>query len=101
MNHTPGKWRRGDTADYGVILSEPNTPGGPGDGKEIALVCIDDMDPEEFEANVDLIAAAPDLLNALQELVLRTRQFIAGELVTFPAALLPQCEAIISKATGR
>lgn len=45
--------------------------------------------------------ASPDLLNALQELVLRTRQFIAGDLVTFPAALLPQCEAIISKATGR
>lgn len=41
-----------------------------------------------------------ELLDALVELELRTRQFIAGDLVTFPAALLPQVRIVISRAKG-
>jgi Zn finger protein HypA/HybF involved in hydrogenase expression len=39
-----------------------------------------------------------DLVTGLKELELRTRQFIKGELVTFPAALLPQIQALIAAA---
>ncbi len=35
------------------------------------------------------------LRQALTELELRTRQFISGELVTFPASLLPQVQMLL------
>lgn len=37
------------------------------------------------------------LRQALTELELRTRQFISGELVSFPASLLPQVRALLRK----
>jgi hypothetical protein len=52
------------------------------------------------DGDAALIRAAPNLLAALRELELCTRQFIAGDLVTFPAALLPACRGIIARAEG-
>lgn len=95
MSHTPGPWHRGGRDGAIVYDSSP-------DGWAVAnAVTYHGRASDEDRANAELIASAPDLLNALRELTLRTRQFIAGDLVSFPVALLPQCEAIISKATGR
>ena len=66
----------------------------------IAIVRGKDVAFSTAKANAALFRAAPELLVALKELELRTRQFIAGELVTFPAALLPQVRALIADAKG-
>lgn len=58
----------------------------------------DDAPPLPRMPHDELLFVAEGLLSALRELTLRTRQFIAGDLVTFPAALLPQCEAAIRAA---
>lgn len=58
------------------------------------------IDSNTAKANARLMADAPYMLTGLKELSLRTRQFIAGELVTFPAALLPQIESLIAHAEG-
>ena len=60
-------------------------------GRDIAIVY-------DGAKHAQLIADAPCLLGGLKELELRTRQFIKGELVTFPAALLPQIRALIAHA---
>ena len=44
-----------------------------------------------------IIAQRDQLRRALTELELYTRQFISGKLVTFPAALLPQCRTILEQ----
>lgn len=86
--HTPGRWRIGDA---GKTIFGPKT-----DAPSPAIVAS-----VKHRADARLIALAPDLLLALTELELRTRQFIAGNLVSFPAALLPQVRAVIDAATGK
>lgn len=84
--HTPGPW---------VVLEPPN--GLPEVWQFGKAECVTDR---VFNGNAKLIAAAPQLLTALTELELRTRQFIEGELIQFPAALLPQVQDIIKAAKG-
>lgn len=67
--HTPGPWSIGESHNDGVeIISAPDAAGGPIGGKSVATVRLDDMDPEEIERNADLLAAAPDLLEACERL---------------------------------
>lgn len=69
--HTPGPW---EVTRFGAIKSaSPNTQVEYARGigqPQIALVFVDDSRPEgERDANARVIAAAPDLLAALQALV--------------------------------
>lgn len=59
VTHTPGPWRVGPVDD--TIVTDA-------DGKEVAAIDGDYNSPDEWprmEANARLIAAAPDLLDAL------------------------------------
>lgn len=59
--HTPGPWFRNIRANgkYPVVFAGRN--------QHVATVC-QQKDSAETEANIDLIAAAPDLLAALHEI---------------------------------
>jgi len=92
QNHTPEPWK--------------NDP-------ELGVLSLFWKSVEETDANAARIVACvnacaginpeavPELVNALTELELRTREFLAGELVTFPAALLPQVRKTLDKARGK
>ena len=60
--HTPGPWSRNikPATKYTVVFAGRNT--------HVARVVTDGLAEEEVEANIALIAAAPDLLAALQYL---------------------------------
>jgi len=88
--HTPGPWR---------VIAQRHTEDIWTDESH-GSVKVAECAGMDKSANARLMAAAPDLLEALRELELRTSQFIDGTLVTFPAALLPQVRATIAHATG-
>jgi hypothetical protein len=58
--HTPGPWGRNirPVSKYPIVYAGRNT--------HIARVITDGLEEAEAEANADLIAAAPDLLEALR-----------------------------------
>lgn len=58
--HTPGDWGRNikPASKYPIIFAGRNT--------HVARVITDGLTEQEAEANADLIAAAPDLLDALK-----------------------------------
>ncbi len=58
--HTPGPWYRGEV-DNSIYIWEEG-----GDGGFIAEVSSEDTDAETLVANARLIAAAPELLEALE-----------------------------------
>ena len=60
MPHTPGPWHTGTDEDGHVVYNES--------GGFIADAGLDDGDEGEEAANARLIAAAPDLLAACQEI---------------------------------
>jgi hypothetical protein len=62
--HTPGPWPIKVTGDRKRIRVGVGLVDGPR-GYDVAEVYSDDCDGEEAEANAHLIAAAPDLLDAL------------------------------------
>lgn len=57
--HTPGPWHRN------VAPATKYTTVWSGRNKHVARVVVDGLSPEEVEANICLIAAAPDLMAAL------------------------------------
>ena len=61
-NHTPGPWHRNIESDgrYPVIYAGRNTHVASAKGHGV-------LPPEQIEANISLIAAAPELLEALVE----------------------------------
>ncbi len=63
--HTPGPWGLCDDRKDGVSVI---TSGGD-DGRSIAFIELVDVSEPELEANARLIAAAPDLLAALEAMV--------------------------------
>lgn len=63
MKHTPGPWF---TFGNGHCVGGPESIEGAGQG--IAMCGMRARTPEEAEANARLIAAAPDLLSALQDI---------------------------------
>jgi len=66
--HTPGPWPLSETGDGKRYVIGEGLVSGP-KGYEVAEVYSDDCDPAEAIANARLIAAAPDLLAALERLV--------------------------------
>ena len=68
ISPTPGPWPMQRTGDGKRIIIGKGLVEGP-NGYEVAEVYSDDCPYELAEANARLIAAAPDLLAAVKELV--------------------------------
>jgi len=85
MKNAKGKWIMVSVADY-TFIDEPEN--GTRDGQ-----CICEMYGDDIEANARLIAAAPDLLEALKALV-------SDEGVTAPYTLQKKIYNAIAKAEG-
>lgn len=88
--HTPGPWK---ATAFSVVEANPRIPG------ETQTICemASPWNTENYRANARLIAAAPELLEALQELEKvessphsETKRFLARE----------QARAAIAKAQG-
>lgn len=92
--HTEGPWSVAETRhNYDTVIRGPQ-------GEPIALVLIAGYTKQEGAANTALLAAAPDLLEALQVVV---RDYGAahascGDLEMSPALL--QAQRAIAKAAG-
>jgi hypothetical protein len=67
-------------------------------GQEVARVRNDDIDSDEAQANLRLIAAAPDLLAALGKLVER---WDADEIGQIDGEFIDDARAAIAKAEGK
>jgi hypothetical protein len=98
--HTPGPWGYGEDSDNEWYFEAMSNQ-----GVQLGWVCPNEESTQE--ANARLIAAAPDLLDALQEIVkcekrraadLRNRE--AHALVLFSEKRIAAAEAAIAKATG-
>lgn len=84
MTHTPGPWIRKKPEEYGP----PSADWIEGDGRTVAYAYR--------EADSRLIAAAPDLLEALEEI--SSRWTPAGSIFTNPS--IERARAAIAKARG-
>lgn len=108
QTYTPGPWRfrKDDMGDYlHVEAKHPSTAGLPNATGYIVLATPaphGNARRSEREANARLIGAAPDLLEAMQEMIAeaRERNRSAGETVFNPAALEAGLAAV-AKATGQ
>lgn len=104
--HTPGPWKKSDRLNGPWWHISAETSGlGPGQGRQ-AVACVHGESKrgskayaEMFEANAQLIAAAPELLQALQAVVTHwTSQFEnRGHMAP---DWCKQARAAITKATG-
>lgn len=95
--HTPGPWPIERTGDGKRIIVGPGLIEGP-HGYDIAEVYSDDCDPEEATANARLIAAAPELLEALEKLAAFADE-VTGK-VEPPLPALARAWEAIAKARG-
>lgn len=100
--HTRGPWHvtesGGDWSGMsGVSLGIDDAFGADG-GRDYCLATVVHGDPDELQANARLIAAAPELLAVLQEMLPRFQDL--RELAGFDeSALAEQARAAIAKAT--
>lgn len=71
MSHTPGPWTAGDSEWFMCLPSDMGQRYFPihGDGYQVCIVW-DDEDDATQHANLRLIQAAPDLLDAVEELLI-------------------------------
>lgn len=94
--HTPGPWHRNikPASKYNVVFAGRNT--------HVAAVKTEGLSEAEIEANMDLIAAAPELLDALQAIVAEcspgNRPYSTDSYL--PEHLLEQARVAIAKAMG-
>lgn len=97
--HTPGPWDYDQTGDDKRICVGIGLVEGP-NGYDVAEVYSDDCDHDEALANARLIAAAPDLLDAVREL----EAILAEGLFNIEPDRISRAReagrAAISKATG-
>lgn len=94
--HTPGPWPMAYTGDGKRIVIGEGLVEGP-NGYEVAEVYSDDCPPEIAEANARLIAAAPEMLEALYQYVSDLRYPPTGDSIQ---RRIKRAEAVIAKATG-
>lgn len=92
--HTPGPWSADAEGEIAFCV-EGMVEGHPEIVCEV-LFQVNGMDREMGAANAQLIAAAPDLLESLQELLSRVdlvlyRRYVGGDLID-------KCRAAIQKA---
>jgi|HubBroStandDraft_5_1064220.scaffolds.fasta_scaffold329773_2 hypothetical protein len=98
--HTSGPWQHRQAYDNGEPASFEVDAGR----SNICAVATGAGQPEREEANARLIAAAPDLLAALQQFGQATAPFIAGAIGSSNPnimAAVGQANAAIAKATGK
>lgn len=92
--HTPGQW---EYLDIGVIVA--------GDDLSITVAIINDCDNSppvtESEANGILIAAAPDMLEALKSAAASIEQLVRINRIPANNKGLREALAAIAKAEGR
>lgn len=103
--HTPGPWLRDGTTVFALNSQGTNrTCFNVANGGEIwrphdrASIKVERTPPEEHEANARLIAAAPELLSALDELV---DALTAGYVPQKDGSMLKEARALIARAGGR
>lgn len=104
MTHTPGPWSVaenlfGNTASY-EVYSNAETKSGKGGYTRICQIT-----PRDQKSNAALIAAAPEMLEALEEVVAMTENlpvcpFCSCVLDHRPYCLSHEIEAAIRKARG-
>lgn len=99
-NFTPGPWEVGPVDDTVVTHI-----GADGVRYEVAAIDGDYNDPDTWpimEANARLIAAAPDMLAALQAFNLKEEWIVSGSAdsltLRIPIAVLQQAAEAVSKA---
>ncbi len=105
--HTPKPWISAPTGDIMKGYSQPFGVGNPYKGT-LVCGCFGDISggEEVSRANARLIAAAPDLLEALRNLVKchddwnADVQKIIGRLVNWSPAYLDDARSAIAKAEG-
>jgi hypothetical protein len=90
--HTKGPWHRNikPATKYSVVFAGRNT--------HVARVIVDGLTPDEVEANINLIAAAPELLELAQRVANLSPyadEIGAGML----RQLVDQARAVTNKAT--
>ena len=100
QKHTPGPWK--------VVHEEERYPGwngpiphsiGTSDGETIIARCPDGWGAED-NANARLIAAAPELLDALSEIMSHRTPIPDEDSDYVPRLIIDQARAAIHKATG-
>lgn len=107
--HTPGPWQiknDNDPLDRRTIVA--NVDGDCREGVwhytyEVIAICEDEYDDAlpNFAANARLIAAAPDLLDALEKAAIRFEFIAIGSDVVRAEVGATEARAAIAKATGR
>lgn len=105
---TPGPWEYGKATNYeGFYIAPkgtlPTLAGCERFGKNMTVCCFNF--PGETEANARLIAAAPELLEALENLVetveqARTAKFFNWQSGSHTAMMIGNARAAIAKAKG-
>ena len=103
--HTPGPWEWTDHAGYELpvdstldvaVLQQEN-----GNPSKAVLEYVEFGLADNLAANAKLIAAAPDLLEALQAMILMTRRgSVVYLLSTEQEAVLAEAEAVVARVEG-
>ena len=103
MTHTPGPWHVQHQAYFWHIMHSSN---GPNWRDVSGIATIQSVSPtaEQAEANAKLIAAAPDLLAALQAVASRLEHYRwmshIGDEVSQEDGCIAEARAAIDKATN-
>lgn len=99
--HTPGPWEFSPSRSGGFVIAGRNKP----DGYPVLPYLARTMNfPKEHEANARLIAAAPNLLEALEWLiedVEYTRSDFVGQPTQVRNSSVAMAKAAIAKARGQ
>jgi len=95
--HTKGPWKADWTRPGKVSWRVVGSDGGG----VAAIVATQNRDPEEKEANASLIAAAPELLEALEDLYLHAGLIKNTGLVALEPSLTKARAAIKKAKDGR
>lgn len=87
MAHTPGPWVQFTDQGKTVAILPAGRPGE---------ICSFDGERENNDANASIVAASPDMLDALQSI----RAHMADLPSVLAKAIWTTCESAIAKATG-
>jgi len=96
--HTPGPWLISYKHEDGTKIAIDDAHGIDGE-RNYDLVTVEHGDPDELLANAHLVAAAPELLKALQDVI----GWVPGGSAWHTDAAAKSVErarAVIAKATG-
>jgi hypothetical protein len=93
--HTPGPWNcnRSSASGYDIVCSE-NSP------TDVCVISRRDKTTGEIDANARLIAAAPELLAALETAYMALIGYLPAHRNDVTDAAIGAARAAITKATG-